>query len=141
MTAAAASRATEIVAGGVRAAAEANETVAQLGAASTEIRSVVNLITAIAQQTNLLARNATIEAARAGESGKGFAVVAGEVKDLAAQTATATEQIARRIAAIQQGSAAAAQDTTAGATRTQDTARDLAHASDDLRSLVSSFRY
>ncbi|GID27812.1 methyl-accepting chemotaxis protein [Paractinoplanes brasiliensis] len=101
--------ATEIAEGGVRAAAEANETIIRLGESSAEIHEVVNLITSIAQQTNLLALNATIEAARAGESGKGFAVVAGEVKALAEQTATATERIAQRVTAIQQGSAAATQ--------------------------------
>ncbi|WP_127508075.1 methyl-accepting chemotaxis protein [Actinoplanes solisilvae] len=102
-----ASRASEIVEDGVRATADANETVARLGVASAEIQSVVDLITAIAQQTNLLALNATIEAARAGETGKGFAVVAGEVKNLAEQTATATETIVRQIAAIRGGSEAA----------------------------------
>jgi methyl-accepting chemotaxis protein len=99
--------ATQVAGQGVQAAREASETIASLGASSAEIQSVINLITAIAQQTNLLALNATIEAARAGESGKGFAVVAGEVKDLAEQTATATEQIAAKINAIQTGSAAA----------------------------------
>jgi methyl-accepting chemotaxis protein len=99
--------ATQVAGKGVQAAEEAGETIASLGASSAEIQSVINLITAIAQQTNLLALNATIEAARAGESGKGFAVVAGEVKNLAEQTATATEQIAAKVNAIQAGSAAA----------------------------------
>jgi methyl-accepting chemotaxis protein len=76
-------------------------TVAELGRSSADIEQVLKVITSIAAQTNLLALNATIEAARAGDAGKGFAVVAGEVKELAQQTATATEDIARRIAAIQ----------------------------------------
>ncbi|MEV4283599.1 methyl-accepting chemotaxis protein [Actinoplanes xinjiangensis] len=92
---------------GVQAAQEASETIASLGESSAEIQSVINLITAIAAQTNLLALNATIEAARAGDRGKGFAVVAGEVRTLAERTATATEQIAAKVNAIQAGSAAA----------------------------------
>jgi methyl-accepting chemotaxis protein len=104
-----ATRASRIAESGVRAAHDANATVARLGTSSDEIQSIVKLITGIAQQTNLLALNATIEAARAGESGKGFAVVAGEVKDLAQQTATATEQIARQVDAIRHGSQAAAE--------------------------------
>jgi methyl-accepting chemotaxis protein len=78
-----------------------NESVAKLGTSSQEIGNVVKVITSIAAQTNLLALNATIEAARAGEAGKGFAVVANEVKELAQETARATEDIARRVEAIQ----------------------------------------
>jgi methyl-accepting chemotaxis protein len=87
-----------------QAVARANtaaEAVRRLGSSINEIGEVVQVISAIAEQTNLLALNATIEAARAGEAGKGFAVVAGEVKELATETAAATERIAARIAAIQ----------------------------------------
>jgi methyl-accepting chemotaxis protein len=82
-------------------AASTNDQVSRLGVSSQEIGNVVKVITSIAEQTNLLALNATIEAARAGEAGKGFAVVAGEVKELAQETAKATEDIARRVEAIQ----------------------------------------
>ena len=78
-----------------------NQTVQKLGDSSAEIGNVVKVITSIAEQTNLLALNATIEAARAGDAGKGFAVVANEVKELAKETAKATEDISRKIAAIQ----------------------------------------
>jgi methyl-accepting chemotaxis protein len=86
---------------GVEAVRATDETVRKLGDSSMEIGNVINVITSIAEQTNLLALNATIEAARAGEAGKGFAVVANEVKELAKQTAQATEDIGRRIEAIQ----------------------------------------
>lgn len=87
--------------GAVKATEETNAIVSKLGDSSEEIGQVIKVITSIAQQTNLLALNATIEAARAGEAGKGFAVVANEVKELAKQTAKATEDISRKIEAIQ----------------------------------------
>ncbi|MEV1289056.1 methyl-accepting chemotaxis protein [Micromonospora sp. NPDC049679] len=89
---------------GTEAAAVAdstNDIIARLGESSAEIGNVVKVITSIAEQTNLLALNATIEAARAGDAGKGFAVVASEVKDLAQETAKATEDISRRVEKIQ----------------------------------------
>jgi methyl-accepting chemotaxis protein len=83
------------------------QTIHQLGTSSSEIGQVIKVITSIAQQTNLLALNATIEAARAGEAGKGFAVVANEVKELAKETARATEEIGQKIEAIQTDTQAA----------------------------------
>lgn len=93
--------ATVIASSAVDAARETNETMSQLDERSQEIGQVIKVITSIAQQTNLLALNATIEAARAGDAGKGFAVVANEVKELAKETARATEDIGRKIDAIQ----------------------------------------
>jgi len=102
-----AQQASRVAAQAVTAADATNVTVSSLGASSMEIGQVIEVITSIAEQTNLLALNATIEAARAGEAGKGFAVVANEVKELAKQTAMATEEISGKIASIQANTAGA----------------------------------
>ncbi len=95
-----AAEAAEVAAAAVTDADDVNRTVERLESASEQVGDVVGMITKIARQTHLLALNATIEAHRAGEAGKGFAVVADEVKDLARQTADATEEIDRTIAGI-----------------------------------------
>jgi methyl-accepting chemotaxis protein len=108
-----------------RAVAEArgaSDSMSILSTATSQIGEVANLIRSIASQTNLLALNATIEAARAGEAGKGFAVVASEVKDLAGQTAKATEEIARQIEAVQ----AASRETLVALGTVQASVEDLA---------------
>jgi len=102
-----ATEAAKVATGAVKVAENTTATVSKLGDSSTEIGQVIKVITSIAQQTNLLALNATIEAARAGEAGKGFAVVANEVKELAKETAKATEDISRKIEAIQSDTKAA----------------------------------
>jgi methyl-accepting chemotaxis protein len=102
-----ATEAAKVATSAVKVAETANTTVSKLGESSAEIGQVIKVITSIAQQTNLLALNATIEAARAGEAGKGFAVVANEVKELAKETAKATEDISRKIEAIQTDTKAA----------------------------------
>ncbi|RRA47170.1 methyl-accepting chemotaxis protein [Acidipila sp. EB88] len=102
-----ATEASRVAKAAVTMADETNYTISKLGASSQEIGKVIKVITSIAQQTNLLALNATIEAARAGEAGKGFAVVANEVKELAKETARATEEIGQKIEAIQADTKAA----------------------------------
>ncbi|QZN85368.1 methyl-accepting chemotaxis protein [Cellulomonas sp. C5510] len=96
-----ASEAAKVAASATQVAQTTTDQVKRLGESSQEIGTIIKVITSIAEQTNLLALNATIESARAGEAGKGFAVVAGEVKELAQETARATEDIARRIDRIQ----------------------------------------
>jgi methyl-accepting chemotaxis protein len=96
-----ATEAADVATQAVGTAENATQTVSKLGDSSAEIGEVIKVITEIAEQTNLLALNATIEAARAGDAGKGFAVVANEVKELAKETASATDDIGQRIVAIQ----------------------------------------
>jgi methyl-accepting chemotaxis protein len=102
-----ATEAARVAKAAVTIAERTTQTIHELGASSSEIGKVIKVITSIAQQTNLLALNATIEAARAGEAGKGFAVVANEVKELAKETARATEEIGQKIEAIQTDTQAA----------------------------------
>jgi methyl-accepting chemotaxis protein len=103
-----------------------------LSSAAEKIGTIIQLIQAIASQTNLLALNATIEAARAGDAGKGFAIVASEVKNLASQTAQATEQIASQIATIQ----SATDETVAAMTQFGATVREMADISTAIASAV-----
>ena len=126
-----ATEAAQVAAEAVTLAATTSVTMNKLGESSTEIGNVIKVITAIAEQTNLLALNATIEAARAGELGKGFAVVASEVKDLAQETARATEDISRRVEAIQA-------DTGTAVTAIEEITRVIARISDFQTTIASA---
>ncbi|WP_433384262.1 methyl-accepting chemotaxis protein [Actinoplanes sp. CA-142083] len=126
-----ASEAAQVAAEAVGLASRTSTTMNQLGESSSEIGNVIKTITSIAEQTNLLALNATIEAARAGEAGKGFAVVASEVKDLAQETARATEDISRRVSAIQS-------DTGGAVTAIEEITRVIARISDFQTTIASA---
>jgi len=119
------SQASSVASGAVRQASETNDKIKGLADAAQKIGEVVSLITDIADQTNLLALNATIEAARAGDAGKGFAVVASEVKNLASQTARATDEIAAQIGDVQ-GATQAAVAAIGGITETIRTLDEIA---------------
>ncbi|MEQ8791228.1 MAG: nitrate- and nitrite sensing domain-containing protein [Pirellulaceae bacterium] len=122
------------------AADKSNRSISELGAAAEEIGKVIEVIQDIAEQTNLLALNATIEAARAGEAGKGFAVVATEVKELAKQTASATDDIRRRIHAIQAStgeSVESVRSVTEAIGRVTEIARSIASAVEEQNIAVS----
>ena len=141
--------ASEVASRAVIAAETTTATVAELGDSSAEIGNVVKVVkvvTSIAEQTDLLALNATIEAARAGEAGKGLAVVANEVKERAQETAKATEDIARRVEAIQKDTGAAVgaieeNSTTQALSQTCTAVDELSCMAADLRTTVGRLTY
>ena len=126
-----ATEAAQVAQEAVSVTAATSATMGKLGESSAEIGNVIKVITSIAEQTNLLALNATIEAARAGDAGKGFAVVASEVKDLAQETARATEDISRRVEAIQT-------DTTGAVTAIEGISAVIARISDFQTTIASA---
>jgi methyl-accepting chemotaxis protein len=129
-----ANRSTDIAAEAVRQAEETDSRIDRLSKSANQIGEVVAMISAIARQTNLLALNATIEAARAGDAGRGFAVVAGEVKNLATETAKATEAIKMQIAGIQQTT----EESVACISRISGTIGEIAQISATITAAVSS---
>ncbi|WP_127502175.1 methyl-accepting chemotaxis protein [Actinoplanes solisilvae] len=126
-----AAEAAQVASEAVGLASSTSATMTKLGESSAEIGNVVKVITAIAEQTNLLALNATIEAARAGEAGKGFAVVASEVKDLAQETGRATLDISSRVETIQA-------DTGGAVTAIEEISRVIARISDFQTTIASA---
>ncbi|MEU8820236.1 methyl-accepting chemotaxis protein [Actinoplanes sp. NPDC048796] len=126
-----AAEAAQVATEAVGLAASTSQTMTKLGESSAEIGDVIKVITSIAEQTNLLALNATIEAARAGEAGKGFAVVASEVKDLAQETGRATENISARVETIQA-------DTGGAVTAIEEISRVIARISDFQTTIASA---
>jgi len=125
-----ATNAAKVATSAVKVAESTTASISKLGDSSTEIGQVIKVITSIAQQTNLLALNATIEAARAGEAGKGFAVVANEVKELAKETAKATEDISHKIEAIQHD--------TRGAVEAITSISDVIHQVNDISNTIAT---
>lgn len=122
--------AAKIASNSVTMADNAHSIMSQLGDSSLEVGKVIKVITSIAQQTKLLALNATIEAARAGEAGKGFAVVANEVKELAKETAFATEDISQKIEAIQ--------NDTQGAVEAISSIQEIINEINDIQNTIAS---